>query len=201
MSDNSTKDFGRKVFFLYPHSIIHDELFKIIIENEYEAYILKNYKKAMGILSRYNNSILYINIDTELKEADWIEYVRAIRKNSSTKDVQIGILTFNENKALEEKYLIELGVSCGFIKLKLGLDDSKKIILKILEANEAKGRRKFIRIICENKNIASFNIKTSNSIFSGKVIDVSSVGMVFSFDDDSKINFNREQCLMIFSFG
>jgi len=187
MSNNSKNVIGKKVFFLYPHSIIHDELFNTIIENEYEAYILKNYKKAALLLSRYNNSILYINIDTELKEAEWIEYVKVLKSASATKDVQIGIMTFYENKELEEKYLLEIGVSCGFIKLKLGLEDCKKIILKTLEASEAKGRRKFIRVFCENKFIASFNIKVNNGIFTGSIIDISSVGMACSFDDDKKI--------------
>ncbi len=173
----------KKVFFLYPHNMIQNEIIIEIIKNEYEAYILNDHIKTIKILKKYPNSILFINIDTNLKEAEWIKYIRSIMESPETKEIKIGILSFIENNALEEKYLMELLVPCGFIKLNLGIEKCKNIILKALEANEAKGRRKHIRIECRNKSLASFNMNIDNKFFSGEIDYISSVGMAIIFDE------------------
>ena len=67
-----------------------------------------------------------------------------------TGSVQIGILSYNEDRELAEKYLMDIGVQCGFIKLKLGLQESIAIILKTLEATEARGNRKYVRAKLQN---------------------------------------------------
>ena len=62
--------------------------------------------------------------------AEWEEYIKGIIGSEGTKDVRIGIVSYNENKELAEKYLMELMVPCGFIRLKLGIEESTQIILK-----------------------------------------------------------------------
>ena len=38
-------------------------------------------------------------------------------KHDATKSVRIGILTYNEDRILAEKYLLTIGVPCGFVVL------------------------------------------------------------------------------------
>ncbi|OQY36358.1 MAG: hypothetical protein B6229_10310 [Spirochaetaceae bacterium 4572_7] len=58
-----SNQFGKKIFFLYPHSVIKTDLIHSFIENEYEVYTIKDYLKVKPILKKFNDSIIFINID------------------------------------------------------------------------------------------------------------------------------------------
>lgn len=173
---------GKKVFFLYPPSVIQEQMVSEIIKNEYEVYLINDHTKALRLLQKYPSSILFVNIDTHQKEVDWESYIKALQNDKTTQDVRVGILTYNNDKNLAEKYLMELMVPCGFIKLTLGLKDSTDIILKALEANEAKGRRKYVRTQCFPNSAAHFNVIITGDTHTGNVHDISSVGMSCQFD-------------------
>jgi len=176
---------GKIVFFLYPPNIIEEELIEKIVKEEYEAYILKDHKIAIELLKEYSESILYINIDSVLSESQWEKYINELKNNPLTKDVHIGVLTYKEDKNLAKKFLIDLGIECGYIVLKQGTLNAKKIIFKVLEYNEAKGRRKFLRVMCNNKSIASFNIKIGEEIISGVINDLSIIGIAGELDKNN----------------
>ncbi len=42
---------GKKIFFLYPQSVIQDELISFLLKNEYEVYFLSDYMKATKIFN------------------------------------------------------------------------------------------------------------------------------------------------------
>lgn len=175
---------GRKVFFLYPPSVVHDELLWEVVRNEYEVYLVKDHKRCRALLARYPDSILFVNIDAELKEEDWERYIRELTESERFADVRIGILSYNANEELARKYLMEIGVSAGFIKLSLGLQESTNIILRALEANEARGRRKYVRVKTDDAAApARFNVKVDGEIKTGIIRDISSVGMACMFDE------------------
>ncbi|MEA1911727.1 MAG: PilZ domain-containing protein, partial [Spirochaetota bacterium] len=167
---------GKKVFFLYPQSVIQEELISFLLKNEYEVYFLNDHIKAKRIFRQFNNSICFINIDDGLKEAEWGEYISSLRSDSEIKGLQIGILSYNNDPGLMQKYLMDIGVEAGFIQLKLGIKQSTEIILKVLDANEAKGRRKFVRVNCENDQRVVLNFNHKDSSYEGQIIDLSSVG-------------------------
>lgn len=171
---------GRKVFFLYPHAIIRD-LIKDIIRNEYEVYIVEDHERLKALLGRYKTAIVFINIEERLKEEEWETYIRDLLANPTTQGIGIGVLTyFDRGKALTERYLMELGVNCGFIRLKTDLAKCKDIILRTLEANEARGKRRFVRGMT-NPRLDTFNAVVGTSRYSGKVLDVSIAGMACQF--------------------
>lgn len=174
--------YGRKVFFLYPHSVIETDIVEQIIDNEYEVYFLKDHLKAIRLLKRFRDSILFINIDQELREGEWETYVRSLMSNEQTESVRIGILTYNEDPSLARKYLMDLEVPCGFTRLKLGVAESTRIILTSLHANEAKGRRKFVRASTNGSDRATFNVKVGDSTLHGRLFDISVAGMAVTFD-------------------
>ena len=192
MSEPGATDVGKKVFFLYPHSVLHDGLIDIIVKQEYEVYLLKDHELATRAVSHFPNSILFINLDEGLSEPEWEAYIRDCMQSEGTRDVRIGILSYNEDNDLAEKYLMDIMVPCGFIRLKLGIVESAKILLKTLEANEARGRRKYVRISCGNSDKATFNIKLADKYHCGSVIDISSAGMACVFEDavDIKVGAN-----------
>ena len=77
MSGNAGLNLGKKVFFLYPHSVIQNEMVIELIRNEYEIYLLFDHMKTVRLLEKYNDSILFINIDEGLMENEWEKYIKA----------------------------------------------------------------------------------------------------------------------------
>ena len=178
----SPESLGKKVFFIYPHSVIQNQLIQDLVDREYEVYFINDYKKVDSICEFYTSPILFINIDEGMEEPEWEKLIRSIMDKDSTGHSKIGIVTYNENTLLAQKYLMDLMVPCGFIKLKLGVNDSTDIIIKTLDANEVKGKRKFVRARCTRVE-ASLNVSFKGRLYDGHIIDISSVGMAVTFDN------------------
>ena len=180
------KIFGKKVFFIYPNSVIQVEMVAELIKCEYEVYLIKDYDKALTIFHRYPESVVFINIDEGQEESQWEEYVQTIKNDPDMEAVQVGIMTYNDDPELAQKYLMDIMVSGGFIKLSLGLKESTALVLKVLEANEARGRRKFLRVQHVD-HFSSLNAKLDDKPLNGTVVDISSAGMACTFDHDVPI--------------
>ncbi|MBN1523355.1 MAG: PilZ domain-containing protein [Spirochaetales bacterium] len=173
---------GRKVYFLYPNQMVKD-LIKEIIRYEYEIYIIDNHLALKKLLRLNKNAIVFINIEERLKEEEWELYIKDILSNPDTKETGIGILTyFDRNQALTEKYLLEMGITCGYIRLKTSIEKCRDIILRTLDANEARGRRRFVRGMC-NSRIDTFNLYHGGSRYNGKILDISIAGFACYFED------------------
>ncbi|MCL1815619.1 MAG: PilZ domain-containing protein [Treponema sp.] len=178
---------GKKIFILYPHSVIKDELLDILIMAGFESYVLFDHKRALKLLLKYPDSIMFINIDEGMSEREWETYVRGIQEDPETKNCRLGILSYNTDQNLMQKYLMDLSVPCGYIQLKLGIKESTKIMLNVLEANEARGKRKYIRAFCENDISATVNIKSPSGIYYGKLLDISAAGVAARFETIEKL--------------
>ena len=182
MAEN--KGDGKKIFLLYPQSVIQQDMLDILIMAGYETYIIFDTDRARKLLKKFPGSIMYINIDERFKEPEWEAYIRNIIKDEETKDSMLGIMSYNQDKALMKKYLMDLAIHCGYVQLKLGIKESTKIIIGALEANEARGKRKFIRADCEDDVNATISIKLNvgSGYNTGKLLDISSAGIAVKFD-------------------
>jgi len=176
--------YEQKIFFLYPQDIIQKELIREIVKNEYEAYIVNDHYKIKKVLKKYPESILFINIDAVLNDKEWEIFIKDIQADPDLSAIRIGIISHKNDAKKEELYLMELLVSCGYVKLKAGFDESLRIILSALEAVEAKGKRKYVRVrVNDDKNV-SCSVRINNILLKGLIIDMSSVGMAFQFNKD-----------------
>jgi len=178
---------GKKIFILYPHSVIRDELLDMLIMAGFESYVIHDHKKAAKLLAKFSDSIMFINIDEGMNEAEWETYIRGIQEAPQTKNCRLGILSYNTDQKLMEKYLMKLSVPCGYVQLKLGIKESTKIMLAALEANEARGKRKFIRVSCEDELIATVNYKGPSGLCYGKILDISANGIAVRFDNSGNL--------------
>jgi hypothetical protein len=179
MAEN--RNFGKKVFFLYPPSIVDEQLLEIIIQAEYEVYLLHDHEKIHRFFHQFPNSVIYINIDHKLKEKEWQDLISSLQSDPETKNLIIGILTHNPNKELAEKYLMEMGITGGYIRLRIGVKESIKTILTTLNAFEAKGERKFVRADCSDVK-ASFNLNHKGRRYEGQISDISAAGFAGTFN-------------------
>ena len=174
---------GKKIFLLHPHSVIKEEMLDLLIMAGYETYTIIDEKRAKKLLAKFPGSIMFINIDEGSNEKTWEKYTKDIMEDPATKASRLGIMSYNQDKVLMKKYLMDMAIHCGYVQLKLGLQESTKIILGALEANEARGRRKYIRAECEDDINAMVNFKNSSGLCHGKILDISSAGIAARFDE------------------
>lgn len=169
-------DSAKKVFFLYPHGIVKSDLLKYLILAEMEVALVEDHQKLSMLLHRYKSSIVFINVEVKLNEAEWDQYIRALMADRPKHDARIGILSYAPQPALQQKYAKDIGVPCGYIALNQGIRESAGQLLKVLGEQGARGRRKFVRIACpEGKGV--LNINQRGQFFSGTILDISVAGM------------------------
>ena len=138
---------GKKVFFLYPPPVL-SEVLQELINKEFEVYLAKDHVRLRRVLAKSPDAIVFLDLDEGLDEAGWEAYVRGLRADPITAGVGIGVLTLTDDVALREKYLMDIQVQCGFVILKIGAAKTAEILVRTLDANEARGRRKFVRAAC-----------------------------------------------------
>jgi hypothetical protein len=168
---------GKKIFFLYPHNIIRDEMLDLLILAGYETSTVMDEQKAKKLLKKFPDSIMFINVDEGMKEPEWEAYIKSIQEESETNSSKLGVLSNNQDKVLMQKYLVDLSLPCGYIQLKPVLQESTRSIISALEVNEARGRRKFIRADCHDDASATLNFKWASGMCNGKILDISSAGI------------------------
>jgi hypothetical protein len=178
---------GKKTFLLYPHSVIRDDMLEELILEGYETYPARDHERALRLLKLFPGSIMFINIDEGLPENEWELYIQKIQNDPKLRDTRLGILSYNSDQVLMKKYLIDYSLPCGYIQLKLGIKESTRIVRGALEANEARGRRKYIRVSCDDDKTSTLNYKSPNGdTYYGKLLDISFAGCAAQIE-----NFHR----------
>ncbi len=173
---------GKKIVFLYPPPVL-TEVVEELARREFEVYLVKDHIRLRRVLAAHPESIVFINIDAELDEASWASYVRELRADERTAGVGVGIISLNADEELAKKYLMDIGVPCGFIVLKIGAAKTVEILEKTLEANEARGRRKFVRASCP-PGAAQAAAELDGVQLRGEVSDLSAAGAAISFEGE-----------------
>jgi hypothetical protein len=106
---------------------------------------------------------------------------------SDTKNVSIGIVTANDDEQIKRKYLITLKVTCGYTILKFDLDKAVSHIMSVLQAVNAKSRRKYIRATVENEPNTTVNLPWGGEFVNGQIKDISVVGISCTLETNPEI--------------
>ena len=175
---------GRKCFFILPDlSLMPESFVKDLFALGFECYYISNdgrsdiKKKINSILTLFKDVILYINIDYEVYDLKWPEYIRELLTKKATRD-QFGIVFSKrqsavENQNIEQIYFKILELQKGFIQLEYQRKFNFEIIARTLFNNQAQGRRKAIRAICSKACTYKFNYGENNDTFFGSLQDIS----------------------------
>jgi hypothetical protein len=99
-------------------------------------------------------------------------------------EVGVGTITLNDNAELREHFLMNLQVQCGFVILKIGASKTAEILAKTLEANEARGRRKFVRAPC-TPGVGQCAVDFEGATLRADLTDLSSAGMALHLNDSA----------------
>lgn len=167
---------GRRVYFLYPPSVVEDSMIQFLITAQYEAAIVKDHRAVVPLIKKNPNSILFFNLDSKTGDAEMEKLIRHLVDTKEEHGCEVGVLSYNKDPQIAEKYLIDIGVTAGYVTLKIGFEESARIIIRTLEAAEARGRRKFVRVrVPQGKG--SISVQMERDRIEGELLDVSVAGV------------------------
>ena len=167
---------GRLIFFLYPDNN-NIKLIKNIFMNEFVIYPINNPDKLYKLLKEFPSSIIFINIDFNVK-FNWKNFIQKILEDKILNEVSINIICINK----------KIETALQNIDNIFHMDektDAEDLILKYLEDNYAKGRRKYIRVELEKENKIEFSIKIDDKVHKGFITNINSNAGVFNFSNKS----------------
>lgn len=152
---------GRKVFFIAPDTTLMprsylEDFFALGYECYYIEYDKREgfEKKVKAIISLFEDVLLFFNIDYRVPGVDWEELIRTVSIDNNKKSF-VGIYyakrQSNEEKSfIERRYKTLVGLNTGFIQLEYSKSKNIEILEQALWSNQAQGRRKTIRALCNS---------------------------------------------------
>lgn len=177
-------EFGKKVFFLNPASVM-EEVFPALANAEFEVYRVTHHQRLERYLSRHPSCLLFVNIDEGDDDAQWRAWIKQVKAAPGGTETAVGILSMLGDDERRNAYLMDLNAAC-FITLSLGMAKTTDILLKTLEANEARGRRRYVRASCPPDS-AQYNCDLDGDIIRGQIKDLSSVGMAIAWEGAAQL--------------
>ena len=193
--------FGRKVFFICPSYIIEKYLLDKLRENEYEVYVIKEYRKAKNILAKFPDAMCFINIDEELSYSEWYNFIKSFQNHDVLKSIYIGILTENAGWEDKDKFLMNATLPGGFNRFEK-TEKFTNNFMAILDLNGAKGRRKYLRIDTRGAGDVSGYMTSAGKLYTISFKDLSSAGFAITYKQEltplfQKNTLIRNLCLSV----
>jgi hypothetical protein len=181
---------GKKIFFLYPSAIVQNELIAELAQQEFEVYIVRDHKNLRRVLRKHPDSLVFINLDDGMSEKDWEVYIRGLIGNAENPSAYVGVLSANATEALVRKYINIVQVPCGFVPIYPDIHKSTRQLFDVLQAHDAKGRRKYIRATIGQEANTTINLPYNGHFINGFIRDISVVGLSCAFSEDPQIEKN-----------
>ncbi|MDR0669351.1 MAG: pilus assembly protein PilZ [Treponema sp.] len=188
--EHSVEYAGKKIFFLNPLPPIRNVVIDDLIQCEYEAYAATDRVILRRLVKNFAGCIIFVDIDQVIGEKEWESWIREIMKAGDLTDVRLGIVTANRSDALQNKYVNMLRLPCGYTMIHRDLKLTIAQIVNILNANDAKGRRKYLRASVENESQTMVNFPVGSQFVSGAIRDISTAGFSCSFTEDPNFSKN-----------
>ena len=173
---------GRKTFFIAPDKSLFPQAYlEEYLTLGYECYFIDTdiflpiEVKVDIILSVFKDSILFFNIDAPIQGTTWAQIILDMQEKYPS--ALFGVLYAKrhsqaERQSLEHQYLYTMGIQCGCIQLEYQKRENFQIIEQVLYANQAMGRRKYVRALCSSSCLFSFTLDKQGTI-QDKLTDIS----------------------------
>jgi len=188
MTEKNNADFsGRKIFFLYPSVMIQNNIVEGLAQNEFEVYSLNDENKLKKLLKKYPNSIVFANISEGMLGNEWDNWIESIMTDSETAGVDIGIIAYGENANMRQKYTEQMGIRCGYTVMKPDYTVVVRQLISILNMANAKGRRKYIRVLIEKETDITASLPINGNITCGNIKDISTAGFSCLLPNDPEL--------------
>ena len=160
---------GKKIFFIHPTASMQNQIISELAQQEYEVYVSKKQARLIHVLKKYPDSIVFINLDEEIPEAEWNKWIETVK--AAAPDVRVGVFSSSTEEEKRDKYLNNPMVTCGYTPIKLDMSKAVAKVLEILDKINAKGRRKYLRATTERESNATLNLPLQGEIFNASIND------------------------------
>ena len=173
---------GRKVFFVNPPLYVENYLQPELKLHEYEAYIIKDYKYTKNALRMFPDALCFIFIDDEMNYDGWFNYILSFQQDEKLKTIFVGLMSAMIPQQKREKFMMNLSLPGGFIMLN-EIKGSALIenVIGILELNGAKGKRKYLRLDCDDSISINGYFANQTQLLQVSIANISSVGFTCYF--------------------
>jgi hypothetical protein len=173
---------GIKTFFIVPDlSVMPEDFLPSFFLKGYEAYYLMDDQyldipsKVRILFDIFPEVILFFNTDRRLANLEWRSFIQGIEEEYGDR-ARMGVL-FDKHigerlqRQMERTYLYDIGITCGCIPMEFHKAGNLKLLLGVLAANQANGRRKYLRALCGETSELNF-IREGRKL-EAKVVDIS----------------------------
>lgn len=181
MESRENPIYGRQIFFVNPPISVEHYVLDMLHDNEYEAYVINDYKMVKGILRANKDAMCFINIDSQLTFKQWFNYIHSFAEDEILKSVFVGVISAKASSADSRLFLMNLQLNGGFTFITQDIDLVFHNITGILDLNGAKGQRKYIRLDCTDSDKVMGYLAHSGKLFDLKINNISSVGFVCDY--------------------
>ena len=173
---------GRKVFFVNPPLYVENYLQPELKQHEYEAYIIKDYKYTKNALRMFPDALCFIFIDDEMSYDGWFNYILSFQQDEKLKTIFVGLMSAMIPQPKREKFMMNLSLPGGFLMLnEIKGAELIKTVIGILELNGAKGKRKYLRLDCDESISINGYFATQTQLLQVSIANISSVGFTCIF--------------------
>jgi len=178
----NTEIVGKKVFFLCPSVQMQNQILEELTQQEFEVYAIKDSARLTRVLKKYNDSIVYVNLDDNSYKSELEKWIEAVF--SSLPTVKLGVFSSSTDEEYKNKFIKKYNITCGFLNIKLDMSKAAQKIIETLDGMNVKGRRKYLRASTEHENTATINLPHDGNFIKGTIKDVSVVGIACVFERD-----------------
>lgn len=175
---------NKKVFFVCPPSIVQEELLLLLINLEFEIYLIKGPDQVRKVMGVWPESVFFFNIDDCQSKEAWDNMIKDLQNRYKHQKCLFGIVSYESSEENIRHYLMDMDLPCGYIRLNQKLKESASILARTLEANEVRGRRKFVRYVIPNQRYQRINFNWNGNIIHGELQDISSAAMVIGLEKE-----------------
>ena len=166
---------GRKVFFLNPSYTIQNDILKALWGENYEVYVISDYRYAKNIIRHNPNSMLFVNIDISLSIMGWFMFIDSFRYDDILKTTIIGIITDRMSQADQDLFLTRSEIKGGFFTTKDSIPNLIESFRNVLDMYNVKGRRQYVRAMCLQEKDSTVLWQHGGKLFQFKMADISIV--------------------------
>lgn len=173
---------GIKTFFVVPDlSIMPEDFLPNFFLKGFESYYLLDDQyldiraKIRVLYTLFPEMILFFNTDRKLGDLVWRNYIQELQAEYGER-ARIGVLYgvhigSETRRKMERIYLYDIGINCGCIPIGYRKATNLSLLSGVLTANQANGRRKYLRTICGET--CELNFTRDRVRIEGRILDIS----------------------------
>ncbi len=182
-------DLGRKIYFINPPQEFQTVIVPHLFNSGYETYILHSYRRLKSLLRKDPNAVCFICIDREMHIDQWHNFVSSFSEEEALSDVLLGVMSAVASPSDKNHFLLHSPIPAGFIDLGQQNEIIHDYIQGILEINEAKGKRNFVRVTCQADNTIGLICQKDSRQFTLKIHNISLAGLLCSIQPSTEMPF------------